>query len=99
MKFGEKHLSKPGPQAGIKKRKFMDLKEQVVKDRLASKPTFKTLNGIKSMFQYICKENGEVLWRRLPCFCKTCNDLEWEQCYNKDVVGKLKVVIKAGIEF
>ena len=70
MKFGEKHLSKPGPQAGIEKRKFMDLKEQVVKDRLASKPTFKTLNGIKSMFQYIYKENGEVFGRDCPASVK-----------------------------
>lgn len=97
--FGEKYLSNPGPKSGIERRKFWDLKEELVNDRKSEKPAFKTLNGIKSQFQYICKTNGEVVWRRLPCFCDKCYNLEWDQCSNMDVVGKLKVVIKEGAEF
>ena len=99
VKFGEKYLSTPGPKSGIGKRKFFDLKEEAVRDRIAMKPSFKTLVGIKSVFQYICKETGEVLWRKLPCFCENCSNLEWEKCSNTDVVGKLKVVIKPGVDF
>jgi hypothetical protein len=97
--FGKKFLSKPGPKAGIKERMFYDLDEDEVKARLAEKPGFKTLNGINSVFQYICKPSGEVLWRRLPCFCSSCSDLKWEDCKCKGIVGSLKVVIKPGVEF
>ena len=99
VKFGEKYLSKPGPKSGIEMRKFFDLKENIVKDRIDAKPSFKTLSGINSMYQYICRSDGEVLWRKLPCFCEKCSNLEWKDCLNKDVVGKVKVVIKEGVEF
>ena len=97
--FGEKHLATPGPKAGIEKRVFYDLKEETVKERIDQKPSFKTLSGIKSVFQYICKENGEVLWRKLPCFCKNCANLDWNNCACVEIVGKCKVVIKAGVDF
>ena len=73
---------------------FYDLKESKVIERLSEKPGFKTLNGINSVFQYICKLTGEV-----PCFCSNCSNLQWEKCKCKDIVGSLKVVLKAGEEF
>ena len=76
-----------------------DLKENIVRDRIDAKPSFKTLSGISSMFQYICRSDGEVLWRKFPCFCEKCSNLEWKDCLNKGVVGKVKVVIKEGVEF
>ena len=99
VQFGAKHLAKPGPKSGIEKRKFFDLKERVVRDRIDAKPKFKTLNGINSMFQYICKSSGEVVWRKLPCFCDQCSKLDWNNCLNRDIVGKLKIVVKEGVEF
>ena len=99
VKFSNKHLTKPGPKSGIKERMFYDLKESKVMERLSEKPGFKTLNGINSVFQYICKPTGEVLWRKLPCFCSNCSNLQWEKCKCKDIVGSLKVVLKAGEEF
>ena len=98
-RFGEKYLAKPGPKSAIEKRMFFDLKAEVMRERIAEKPSFKTLTGIKSVFQYICKNNGEVVWRRLTCFCVKCLNLEWDHCYNKDIVGKLKIVIQEGVEF
>ena len=99
VKFGEKYLSSPGPKSGIKERRFYDLKKETIQDRISVKPNFKTLDGIKSVFQYICKTSGEVLWRKLPCFCVVCSDMRWEDCPNVDIVEKLKVVVKAGVEF
>ena len=99
VRFGMKYLTTPGPKSGIESRNFFDLKEEIIKERIVEKPSFKTLVGIKSVFQYICKVNGEVFWRKLPCFCVHCSDMQWEKCLNKDIVGKLKVVIKPGDEF
>ena len=99
LRFGEKYLSEPGPRSGIKRRKFYDLKEITVKDRLAEKPGFKTLTGINSVFQYVCKPTGVVIWRILPCFCTSCANLQWDQCKCTSVVGTFKVVVKAGVEF
>ena len=97
--FGKKYLSQPGPKSGIKKRKFYHLDESVVKARIAEKPSFKTLNGINSVFQYICKPSGEVMWRKLPCFCSSCSDMLWENCKCRKIVGSLKIVIQSSIEF
>ena len=99
VKFGRKQLTKPGPKSGIKERKFYDLKKELVQERLSEKPCFKTLNEINSVFQYIWKPSGEVLWRKLPCFCSSCSNLQWEHCKCKDTVGEVKIVIKAGVVF
>ena len=99
VKFAEKKLTSPGPKSGITERKFYDLKKSEIDERIADKPSFKTLNGIKSVFQYICKSSGEVLWRKLPCFCELCCEQKWESCPNSEIVGKVKVVVKAGVDF
>jgi hypothetical protein len=99
VNFGNQKLTSPGPKSGITDRKFYDLKKSVVDERKSEKPSFKTLNGIKSVFQYICKSSGEVLWRKLPCFCEFCSNRMWESCPNSEIVGKLKVVVKPGVEF
>ena len=99
VKFGQQKLSCPGPKSSISERKFYDLKKSTVEERKSEKPSFKTLSGIKSVFQYICKSSGEVMWRKLPCFCQLCSNRMWESCRNSDVVGKLKVVVKSGSEF
>jgi hypothetical protein len=52
------------------------------------------LNGINSVYQYICKPSGEVMWRKFPCFCPECSFLEWEKCPNKKLVGELKTFIE-----
>ena len=98
-RFGAENMAHPGPKSGIKERRFYDLKKETVDQRIADKPSFKTLSGIKSVFQYICKSSGEVLWRKLPCFCAVCSDLKWENCPNSNIVGKLKVVVKPGEDF
>ena len=98
-KFGDKHLATPGPKSGIKKRKFFDLKKENVQERIDQKPAFKTLKGIKSVFQYVCSEDGKVVWRKLPCFCVKCVSLEWDQCTAVEIAGKFKEVIKAGVDF
>ena len=98
-RFGDKYLSTPGPKSGIEERKFYDLRKEAVTDRIAEKPKFKTLTGIKSVFQYICKTTGEFLWRKLPCYCERCSNLDWEHCENSDIVGKFKIVIKPGADF
>ena len=98
-RFGEQHMARPGCKSGIKERRFYDLKKETVDERVAEKPKFKTLNGIKSVFQYICKSSGEVLWRKLPCFCAYCSDMKWESCPNSNIVGNLKIVVKSGEDF
>ena len=99
MRFGEKFLTSPGSKSGIKERRFKNLDRETVQDRISEKPQFKTLTGIKSVFQYICKSSGEVSWRKLPCFCTQCSNLRWDECLNKDLVGQLKVVVKPGVDF
>ena len=99
VEFGEKFVSSPGPKSGIRERKFSSLKKEEIDERVSAKPDFKTLNGIKSVYQYICRSSGEVMWRKLPCFCTKCSSTDWESCPNTDTVGKLKVVINPGDDF
>lgn len=107
-RFGKKYLAKPSKQSGIEKRTFVDLKKEDIEERedevnivfiiilhnnLWQDEGVKSLTGISGIFQYICKPNGEVLWRKLPCFCSQCNNMEWEKCLNKDIVGGLKLIL------
>ena len=65
----------------------------------------KTISGISSKFEYICKVSnvfiinifqvtekqvsGEGFWRRFPCFCEACIQQQWEECTEESVVGNL----------
>ena len=55
-----------------------------------------TVTGINSCFTYIVTPLGEVLFRKFPCFCPKCFNMEFENCEHKSTVGKVRVVVKAG---
>ena len=96
QRFGEQQLSKPGPRAKLSSRKFFDMKPNEVKERKKSVGQVRTLTGIKSKYQYICRPNGEVMWRRYPCSCPSCLDLRWEECEVPELVGELETVVTSG---
>lgn len=93
--YGSQQMGVPGPTSGIKKRTFFDLKGEIVKQRKDEIESVKTLAGISTKFEIICKTNGEVCWRRYPCFCEMCVNMRWKECENKDLVGQLKIVVAA----
>ena len=67
----------------------------------------KTVSGISNIYEIICQvsktdnyknsglpsqADGNVLWRRFPCFCPPCQYNQWQDCQNKDIVGKVENV-------
>lgn len=64
VKYGEQHLSKPGPRSSMQKRKFSDLKPKVVETRRDTARAVKTLAGITRKFEIVCLPDGAVMWRR-----------------------------------
>ena len=56
----------------------------------------KTLNGINKMFCYIVYPSGEVLFRKFPCFCDDCCNMNFKSCKFKALCGLPKVVVKSG---
>lgn len=56
----------------------------------------KTLTGINSVFSYIVSPEGEVLFRKFPCFCESCYKMDFKNCKHKDLVGTVRVVVSAG---
>ena len=54
-------MTKPGEKAKLASREFIDLKPDVVKEakeRVGRK--VRTLNGIKSKYEYVCCPDGKV---------------------------------------
>ena len=56
----------------------------------------KTLTGINSVFSYMVAANGEVMFRKFPCFCENCYAMDYHSCKYNDLVGKPRVVVAAG---
>ena len=56
----------------------------------------KTLTGINSAFTYIVSPEGEVMFRKFPCFCENCYNRDVHNCKHADLVGKVRVVVSAG---
>jgi hypothetical protein len=59
--YGERFLSSPGPKAQLKSRQFVDLLPQEVLARKDDIDDTRTLEGISSKFQYICKVKKSLL--------------------------------------
>ena len=56
----------------------------------------KTVTGINSVFQYIVSPQGQVLFRKFPCFCSACYDMDFVNCSQKHIVGRVRVAVEAG---
>ena len=54
------------------------------------------MTGINSVFQYIVSPKGEVLFRKFPCFCEHCYEMDFFNCSQKHIVGCVRVVVEAG---
>ena len=96
VKFGEKFLIKPGERSGIECRTFYDLKDDDIKLRSQEVTGVKTLTGINSVFQYIVFPSGKVMFRKFPCFCPSCYKMDFLNCSQADIVGKVRTVVEAG---
>ena len=94
--FGEKYLEKPGDRSGIERRTFYDLDDENIKLRSQEVTGVKTLAGINSAFQYIVFPSGKVMFRKFPCFCPSCYKMDFANCSQKDIVGKVRTVVEAG---
>ena len=94
--FGNQHMAIPGPTSGIRRKTFFDLQGEVVKQRRLDATEVKTFAGISTKFEILCKPNGEVSWRRFPCFCDMCVHMRWDECQNVKLVGKLEIIRAAG---
>ena len=95
--FGNKKLSKPSERAYmVSERIFIDVPAEKVRSRRDQIPAVKTVVGIKKVFQIIIKKDGEVLFRKYPCFCPDCCNMKWDECKHAGLVGKVKKVVEAG---
>ena len=56
----------------------------------------KTLTGINSVFCYIVLPSGEVLFRKFPCFCEDCSNMQFKSCKFSSISGVPVVVVKEG---
>lgn len=56
----------------------------------------KTLTGINSVFSYMVAPSGEVWFRKFPCFCEKCYNMDFENCKHKDLVGRSRSVVSSG---
>ena len=72
------------------------MKPEEVKERKRVVGQVKTLAGISSKYQYVCHPDGEVMWRRYPCSCPACVNLQWTECMVPGLVGKMETVVQAG---
>ena len=59
--FGEKYLSTPGCKAQLRSRLFVDLLPEEVLARKGEISDTRTIDGISTKFQYICKVNILIL--------------------------------------
>lgn len=96
VKFGRKFLVKPGDRSGIEYRTFYDLEDSDIKLRSQEVTGVKTLTGINSVFQYIVFPSGKVMFRKFPCFCPNCYKMDFLNCSQTDIVGKVRTVVEAG---
>ena len=71
------------------------MKPEVFQNRKDEIGNVKTLSGIKSVFEIIIRPNKEVLWRKYPCFCINCQNLDFMTCLCENTVGKLKIVVRS----
>ena len=55
-----------------------------------------TLSGINRIFCYIVTPNGEVKFRKFPCFCDDCASSKVEDCNFTDLSGVPEIVVKPG---
>ena len=94
--FGNRRLSKPDDRAMVSERIFINVTAEKVRNTRDQIPAVKTVTGIKSVFQIIIKIDGEVLFRKYPCFCTDCCNMKWDECRNYALVGKVKKVVEAG---
>ena len=56
----------------------------------------KTVTGINSIFQYIVSPQGQVMFRKFPCFCQACYGMDFDNCTQKQIVGRVRVAVEAG---
>ena len=97
QQFGQQQLAKPGPRSKLESRHFLDMKPEEVLERKREVGQVGTLAGISSKYQYVCKPDGEVLWRRYPCCCPACLNLRWQDCMVPELVGELETVVPQGM--
>lgn len=45
-----------------------------------------------SPINFCFKLDGTVRWRRYPCFCPGCFELDWNSCSNRKMVGEMYIV-------
>ena len=109
--YGNTTMSKPGPKSSIEERKFLVLEDDKIKAR-STEVNFlsyehnsiyncqvnrvKTLSGISRMFCYIVLPDGEVMFRKFPCFCVICSAKRFKFCQYTSLSGVPVVVVKKG---
>ena len=78
VNFGKKYLSVPGIRAGIKERVFLDQNPSEVlnkKEEDGKKPEEgKTISGISSKFEYICKVINIIILKLTMLLCSIIGD-------------------------
>ena len=55
----------------------------------------KTLHGISRLFCYMVRPDGEVLFRKFPCFCPACSALDFKSCLHTHLSGVPWTVVKS----
>ena len=105
QEYGKRNLSTPGSKSKLNTREFIDLLPVEVLARKEARPDSKTIAGISTKFEYVCKViniislncvnfdiikvDGTLWWRRFPCFCFACAKQDWKHCSEQNIVGEL----------
>jgi hypothetical protein len=58
--FGKRNLSNPGSKSKLDTREFIDLHPDEVIARKKERPDSKTIAGISTRFEYVCKVNNRI---------------------------------------
>ena len=90
--FGNKYLSKPKCSKEMVKRTFLDLSKVEIENYKNTFQKSKTIEGITRKYQYMILPNEDILWRRYPCFCDNCRNLNFELCQFNYICGKMESI-------
>ena len=78
------------------KYKFQWHRRVYIENYFQVKGEITTLLGINRIFCYIVTPNGEVQFRKFPCFCDNCAKLNMKDCEFTELAGVPEIVVRPG---
>ena len=92
--FGNQKLAVTGEKSGIDWRIFSDIPADVIVSHRKKIGGCKTVEGISKTYEIIVFPSRAVYFRKVPCFCSFCLNLQWNMCQMKSLIGSPRLVVK-----